>query len=82
MATSGFYDCVTGCEKSIESVEKEWELNMDNAPASFLGNMVRFKNVGQTHHFMCTRNNNFSNRAQKSLIKVVQTTDNTPKPSI
>lgn len=81
MATSGFYDCVTGCENSIESVEKDWESNMDDAPASFLGNMVRFKNAGQTHHFMCTRNNNFSNRAQKSHIKVVATKDNTPKPS-
>ena len=43
---------------------------LNNAPASFGGNIVRFKSPS-THHFLCTRNNNFSNRAQKSHIKVV-----------
>merc|ERR1712113_515123 len=74
MTSSGYYDCVTGCTRSVEDLtasDNAMDAKLNNAPASFEGNIVRFKNAGETHHFLCTRNNNFSNRAQKSHIKVV-----------
>ena len=80
MASSGYYECTTGCTKSIEnllSIDRPMNPKLNNAPASFGGNLIRFKSGGQTHHFMSTRNNNFSNRAQKSHIKVLESTNDT-----
>ena len=42
---------------------------LNNAPASFHGNIVKLQK-GQ-YYYMCTRNNNFSNRAQKGFINVI-----------
>ena len=67
MATSGYYDCVDNCEKSIENKSKV-NKQLNNAPASFHGNLVRFKKAGKSYHYLSTRNNNFSNRAQKGEI--------------
>jgi len=47
---------------------EELQNQLNNAPASFQGNIVQMKTG--THHFMGTRNNNFSNRAQKGTIIV------------
>ena len=69
MASSGYYACTTGCEESIDSKD-QLQNELNNAPASFHGNLIRFTETGQ-HYFMSTRNNNFSNRAQKGDIKVV-----------
>ena len=70
MATAGYYDCVEDCEKSPENLELEkLQAQLNNAPASFTGNVFRLKNSG-TQHFISTRNNNFSNRAQKGDITV------------
>jgi hypothetical protein len=69
MASSGYYSCKNGCTRSFENEEIEVLQNqLDNAPASFGGNVVRFQH-GQ-YYYMCTRNNNFSNRAQKADITV------------
>ena len=65
---SGYYHCKTGCEQSMENLP-EMQNQLNNAPASFHGNLVRFKKEG-TYHYMCTRNNAFSNRAQKADITV------------
>jgi len=41
---------------------------LNNAPASYNGGLLRFE--PGTYHYMCTRNNNFSNRSQKATITV------------
>ena len=71
MASSGYYDCVSGCDKSTDNSDLE-ELSpvLNNAPASFHGNLVRFDKPGQ-HYYLSTRNNNFSNRAQKGDLLLV-----------
>ena len=52
-------------------VETKAKMNslLNNAPASFQGAVLRFKKG--TYHYMSTRNNNFSNRSQKSTLTVV-----------
>jgi plastocyanin len=43
---------------------------LDNAPASLQGGLIlKPKAIGE-YHYMCTRNNNFSNRSQKGTIMV------------
>ena len=69
MASSGYYHCKTGCEKSMDNLP-EMQNQLNNAPASFHGNLIRFKKEG-TYHYMSTRNNAFSNRAQKGDITVI-----------
>ena len=69
MASSGYYHCKTGCEKSMDNLP-EMQNQLNNAPASFHGNLIRFKKEG-TYHYMSTRNNAFSNRAQKADITVI-----------
>ena len=72
MASSGYYECIDDCEESIMKKPK-LQNQLNNAPASYHGNMVKF-NSEEIHHFMSTRNNNFSNRAQKSNIKIINPT--------
>ena len=66
-SSAGYYHCLTGC---TESVEDKTQLNnlLNNAPASFEGALVRFQ-VG-VYHYICSRNNNFTNRSQKGTITV------------
>jgi hypothetical protein len=42
---------------------------LNNCPATFNGFLMRMDTAG-TFHYMCTRNNNFSNRSQKGTIIV------------
>merc|ERR1712150_213040 len=63
MASSGYYI-------SVGDVDGELDNQLNNAPASFHGNLIRFKQSGK-HYFMSTRNNNFSNRAQKGDIELI-----------
>ena len=65
MASSGYYSS----KDQIGDID-ELDNELDNAPASFHGNLIRFKETGH-HYFMSTRNNNFSNRAQKGDIQLV-----------
>ena len=67
MASSGYYSCKNGCRRSSDNMGG-LQNQLNNAPASFKGNVVRFP-TGQ-YQYMCTRNNNFSNRAQKAEIVV------------
>lgn len=60
----------TGCdpdEENQDAVDNCKVLN--NAPAYFNGGIHRANTIG-THHFMSTRNNQFSNRSQKGTIVV------------
>ena len=42
---------------------------LNNAPASYEGAMMRF--TAGTYNYICSRNNNFTNRSQKGKITVV-----------
>ena len=53
---------------------RKWQNQLNNAPASFPGMVVKFKQRA-THHYGCTRNNNFSNRSQKGTIIVKWSTN-------
>jgi len=70
MASSGYYHCKeeTDCELAMNKEGRLLQSQLDNAPASFHGNVVKFA-PGQ-YFFLSSRNNNFSNRAQKGFIKV------------
>jgi len=71
MASSGYFHCTktSTCERSLEHDHLELDGTLDIAPASFHGNIIQLP-VGQ-YWYMCTRNNNFSNRAQKGAITIV-----------
>ncbi|KAK7102364.1 protein DD3-3-like [Littorina saxatilis] len=77
LASAGYYRCIrkTECQAqgsivSSFAVDQKPKLQsqLNNAPASYEGVMLRFKKG--THHYMCTRNNNFTNRSQKGTIVV------------
>ncbi|CAG5125431.1 unnamed protein product [Candidula unifasciata] len=68
MASAGYYRCAINCTDSVASKAQMNNL-LDNAPASYEGALLRFKKEG-SYHYMCTRNNNFSNRSQKGGIIV------------
>lgn len=75
MASSGYYSCVStsSCPASLvqNSLEKKAKMNnlLNNAPASYEGALLRIKRGN--YYYMCTRNNNFSNRSQKGTLIVV-----------
>lgn len=74
MASSGYYSCVnaSSCPASLvqNSLEKKAKMNnlLNNAPASYEGALLRIKTGN--YYYMCTRNNNFSNRSQKGTLIV------------
>ena len=71
LASSGYYRCVAKSLCGGESVEAKAPMDklLNNAPASFGGVVLQIKNSG-TYHYVCTRNNNFSNRSQKGTLIV------------
>lgn len=73
MASSGYYTCINFADcsdQSGQSVEKKNKLDnkLNIASASYEGAVLKFK--AGTYHYMCTRNNNFTNRSQKGTIIV------------
>lgn len=76
ISSSGYYRCFkkASCPETVHSdyiVETKTtplQNQLDNAPASYLGTVLRFKKG--TYHYMNTRNNNFTNRSQKGTIHV------------
>lgn len=68
LGSAGYYDCKSGCTNALDTKAK-MEETLNNAPASFAGMVVKFKGAGE-HHYMCTRNNQFTNRSQKGSIIV------------
>ena len=68
-ATAGYYHCFTGCTESVDS-KNEMNNLLNNAPASFRGALVRFQRG--VYHYICSRNNNFTNRSQKGTITVTE----------
>ncbi|CAF3557305.1 unnamed protein product [Rotaria sordida] len=74
-ASSGYYRCqravdCTGINNlyTVETQTTKLDSLLKKAPASFEGALLQ-ANPG-TYHMMCTRNNNFSNRAQKGTLIV------------
>jgi len=69
LATSGFYQNRTAVPVDSGS-GNAFDPLLDNAPPSLYQGVVL--NVGQpgTYNYMCTRNNNFSNRTQKGTLIV------------
>lgn len=72
LASSGYYKCVRKSLCSGESVEAKPPMNnlLNNAPASFGGVVLKVNKAGE-YHYVCTRNNNFSNRSQKGTLIIV-----------
>lgn len=72
MATSGYYHCKEAATCGRNSVQNKNQVNnlLDNAPASHLGALI--EPAAGEYHYMCTRNNNFSNRSEKGKMMVVQ----------
>jgi hypothetical protein len=70
LATGGFLQCekATICgNDSYEAKGATFSPLLDNAAASFGGIIFRASRPG-VYHYMCTRNNNFSNRSQKGTL--------------
>ena len=63
MASSGYY---SSAKQYAEKAALNNELN--NAPASYRGMLLKF--APGSYYYMCTRNNNFSNRNQKGRLFV------------
>lgn len=72
-ASAGYYHCVNPSGTcSDASVMTKTQLNrlLDNAPASFEGALLCFSNGDRVYYFISSRNNNFTNRSQKSMLTV------------
>ena len=70
MASSGYFQCHSGCTKKAMNPTMTLNNLLNNAPASFEGGIFRFTQAGKTYQYICTRNNNFTNRSQKGWIVV------------
>lgn len=76
ISTAGYYRCFKKAECSesqhanyiVETKTPKLQNQLNNAPASYKGAVLKFK--PGTYHYMCTRNNNFTNRSQKGTIIV------------
>jgi plastocyanin len=65
MATSGYYRTAAAAQAATTNFDPL----LNDAPPSLIGGMLLKFNAG-TYHYMCTRNNNFSNRSQKGTLIV------------
>jgi len=76
LSTAGYYHCKDTSECGDDSFQQKRRIQerMDNAPASFHGEMF-VPPVGE-FHYKCLRNDNFSNRSQKGTIRVVSEAEN------
>ena len=67
-ASAGYYHCSEGCAEAVTTKTQMNQL-LNNAPASFEGAVLMFSNKG-VYYYMCSRNNNFTNRSQKGQLTV------------
>jgi hypothetical protein len=74
-ATSGYYcgyndygECAAG-NHVTDSTRDAFQQQLNNAAASYFGHVLKFKGPG-TCVYVCTRNNNFTNRSQKGVLWV------------
>jgi hypothetical protein len=69
LGSSGYYKNTAEAAAATTTTQLNELLN--NAPASLVGGVIMKPLRARTLHYMCTRNNNFSNRSQKGSIMVV-----------
>ncbi len=71
MSSSSYYKCVKtkSCSESYELLSALDE-NLNKAAPSLPGILVKFKKSNSIYYYMCSRNNNFSNRSQKGSITI------------
>ena len=71
-ASSGYYKCLNeqNCQESYAK-KNRLDNDLNNASASFPGLLIKFNKSNKIYYYMCSRNNNFSNRSQKGTIRVV-----------
>ena len=69
-ASSGYYGCMrtTTCSTSVEGMNQRLQKLLNNASPSFTGALLKFKRG--MYHYICSRNNNFTNRSQKGILTV------------
>ena len=69
-ASSGYYTCMKSATCGAQSVERKAQMQnqLNNAPASYGGMLLEF--ARGMYHYVCSRNNNFTNRSQKGTIQV------------
>jgi len=63
LATSGQF-------RTVAQVTATFDNLLNNAPASLIGGIIMKVNTAGEYNYMCTRNNNFSNRSQKGVLIV------------
>ncbi len=68
LASSGYYDCLSGCTNAADTKDPKLNKLLNNAPASFEGVVLRFKKGN--YYYLCSRNNNFTNRSQRGHLVV------------
>lgn len=68
-ASSGYYGCYRAnvCPNSVETKTSMQQL-LNNVSPSFEGAVLKFSSG--TYNYFCSRNNNFTNRSQKGVLKV------------
>ena len=72
-SSAGYYTCRANTVCGAESVETKTPLNrlLNNASPSFEGAVVRFPvSARKSYSYICSRNNNFTNRSQKGMLTV------------
>lgn len=72
--SGGYYNClepVTGCTESV-SAKTQMQQLLNNVSPSFAGALLRFS--PGTYYYICSRNNNFTNRSQKGMLTVKEAT--------
>jgi len=70
LTTGGHFQSANDARNTYQS--NPFQPTMSSAPGFFRGVLARFKAAaqGRTFHYMCSRNNNFSNRSQKGVLIV------------
>jgi len=68
LGSSGYYK--TANDAATATTTTQLDVLLDNAPASLVGGVIMKPTKSRMLHYMCTRNNNFSNRSQKGTITV------------
>ena len=66
MASSGYYKCAEN-RKCKGNPTRALNSQLNNAPASYEGMLLQFTRKS-CYHYMCTRNNAFTNRSQKGTL--------------
>jgi hypothetical protein len=72
LSSSSYYDCVSkkSCNEQSYESKKQVDADLNAAPASLPGVLIRFTRSNSIYYFMSSRNNNFSNRSQKGNISI------------